>query len=62
MMMMMMMQVMSEHLDPNTQEMMMNEYPADCLPVRCYIQFPFLLGDNESPFWQGWANLRLVEL
>ncbi|XP_045484106.1 sodium channel protein para isoform X15 [Pieris rapae] len=33
--------------------------PADCCPEPCYARFPFLAGDDESPFWQGWATLRL---
>lgn len=44
-------------LEPDSEEMM--EYPADCFSDECYRRFPFLLGDEESPFWQGWANLRL---
>lgn len=44
-------------LEPDSEEMM--EYPADCFSEDCYRRFPFLLGDEESPFWQGWANLRL---
>lgn len=34
------------------------ECSADCFPEKCYKQFPFLAGDDDSPFWQGWANLR----
>lgn len=33
--------------------------PADCCPDHCYKKFPFLAGDDDAPFWQGWANLRL---
>ncbi|XP_071442957.1 sodium channel protein para-like [Hetaerina americana] len=33
--------------------------PAGCCPNRCYKCFPFLAGDDNAPFWQGWANLRL---
>lgn len=44
-------------LEQDSEEMM--EYPADCFSDDCYRRFPFLLGDEESPFWQGWANLRL---
>ncbi|KAK7790194.1 hypothetical protein R5R35_002964 [Gryllus longicercus] len=33
--------------------------PSDCCPDPCYKRFPFLAGDDDSPFWQGWANLRL---
>lgn len=36
-----------------------SNYPADCCPENCYKKFPFLAGDDELPFWQGWANLRL---
>ncbi|XP_076283647.1 sodium voltage-gated channel paralytic isoform X10 [Lasioglossum baleicum] len=35
------------------------DYPADCCPDNCYKRFPFLAGDDDAPFWQGWANLRL---
>ncbi|KAL6432412.1 hypothetical protein ACFW04_006775 [Cataglyphis niger] len=34
-------------------------YPSDCCPENCYKKFPFLAGDDDAPFWQGWANLRL---
>lgn len=37
----------------------MDEYPSDCFPPPCYKKFPFLAGDDDAPFWQGWANLRL---
>ena len=46
-------------LDVNAQEMMLNEYPADCCPVKFYLNFTCLAGDDDSPFWQGWANLRI---
>lgn len=36
-----------------------DDYPADCCPDHCYKRFPFLAGDDDAPFWQGWANLRL---
>jgi voltage-gated sodium channel type II alpha len=35
------------------------ETPEDCCPDPCYRKFPFLAGDDDAPFWQGWANLRL---
>lgn len=35
------------------------EYPEDCFPPNCYKQFPFLTGDDETPFWLGWGQLRL---
>lgn len=35
------------------------EYPEDCFPPNCYKKFPFLAGDDETPFWLGWAQLRL---
>ncbi|XP_069697315.1 sodium channel protein para isoform X12 [Periplaneta americana] len=46
-------------LDGGTEDVMMSEYPADCCPEKCYRRFPFLAGDEDSPFWQGWGNLRL---
>ncbi|XP_026827717.1 sodium channel protein para isoform X17 [Ooceraea biroi] len=36
-----------------------SNYPTDCCPENCYKKFPFLAGDDDAPFWQGWANLRL---
>ncbi|VVC31902.1 Sodium ion transport-associated,Voltage gated sodium channel, alpha subunit,EF-hand domain,Ion transport [Cinara cedri] len=35
------------------------EYPEDCFSPKCYKRFPFLAGDDETPFWLGWAQLRL---
>lgn len=43
----------------NTEDVLIGEYPADCCPDACYKKFPFLAGDDDAPFWQGWANLRL---
>lgn len=40
-------------------EDVVDDTPADCCPEPCYQKFPFLAGDDESPFWQGWAMLRL---
>lgn len=37
----------------------LEDSPADCCPDPCYLKFPILAGDDDSPFWQGWANLRL---
>ena len=44
---------------PVDGEIIDGEYPADCCPDNCYKRFPFLAGDDDAPFWQGWANLRL---
>ncbi|XP_046749981.1 sodium channel protein para isoform X12 [Diprion similis] len=41
------------------EELIDADYPADCCPDNCYKKFPFLAGDDDAPFWQGWANLRL---
>lgn len=43
-------------------EDLLSEGVADCLPERCYKHFPALAGDDDTPFWQGWANLRLKTL
>ncbi|XP_047029040.1 sodium channel protein para isoform X10 [Helicoverpa zea] len=40
-------------------EEVVDDSPADCCPEPCYAKFPFLVGDDESPFWQGWGMLRL---
>lgn len=40
-------------------EEVIDDSPADCCPDPCYQKFPFLAGDDDSPFWQGWATLRL---
>ncbi|XP_063929401.1 sodium channel protein para-like isoform X4 [Zophobas morio] len=42
----------------NTEDIIIDEYAADCFPETCYKKFPFLAGDEDSPFWQGWGNLR----
>ncbi len=49
----------AEILEATTQELMMQEYPSDCCPDRCYARFPCLAGDHDSPFWQGWGALRI---
>ncbi|XP_055922918.1 sodium channel protein para isoform X29 [Eupeodes corollae] len=41
------------------EEDILDEYPADCCPDSYYVKFPILAGDDDSPFWQGWGNLRL---
>lgn len=33
--------------------------PADCLPPAWYEKLPILKGKEDSPFWIGWARLRL---
>ncbi|XP_011689749.1 PREDICTED: sodium channel protein para [Wasmannia auropunctata] len=43
------------HVD---EDPIQSNYPADCCPENCYKKFPFLAGDDDAPFWQGWANLR----
>ncbi|XP_028027723.1 sodium channel protein para isoform X41 [Bombyx mandarina] len=40
-------------------EDVVDDTPADCCPEQCYQKFPFLAGDDDSPFWQGWGTLRL---
>nr|XP_023023065.1 sodium channel protein para isoform X3 [Leptinotarsa decemlineata] len=45
-------------IDAVTDDIIIDEYSADCFPEKCYKKFPFLAGDDDSPFWQGWANLR----
>ena len=50
----------AEILEATTQELLMKEYPSDCFPESCYLKFPFFRGgDPDSPFWQGWGNLRI---
>lgn len=46
-------------IDANTEDVMLQDSPSDCFPDNWYKRFPFMAGDDESPFWQGWANLRL---
>ncbi|XP_052752153.1 sodium channel protein para isoform X13 [Galleria mellonella] len=41
------------------EEDLIDDTPADCCPEPCYQKFPFLAGDDDSPFWQGWGMLRL---
>ena len=49
----------AEILEATTQELMMHDYPSDCCPEGCYLKFPCIAGDPDSPFWQGWGNLRI---
>lgn len=35
------------------------QYPDACFPDHWYERAPFLKGNDESPFWQGWSLLRL---
>jgi hypothetical protein len=46
-------------LEATTQELMMHDYPSDCCPDGFYLRFPCIAGDPDSPFWQGWGNLRI---
>ncbi|XP_014251562.1 sodium channel protein para isoform X9 [Cimex lectularius] len=46
-------------IEGGTEDVVLPEYPSDCCPDHCYKRFPFLAGDDDAPFWQGWANLRL---
>ncbi|XP_055621144.1 sodium channel protein para isoform X24 [Toxorhynchites rutilus septentrionalis] len=41
------------------EDEVIEDSPADCCPDNCYKRFPVLAGDDDAPFWQGWANLRL---
>lgn len=41
------------------EDEIIEEGPVDCLPESCYKKFPIFAGDEDSPFWQGWGNLRL---
>lgn len=41
------------------EEDVIDDSPSDCCPDPCYKKFPILAGDDDSPFWQGWGNLRL---
>lgn len=46
-------------VDAATEDIILTDYPSDCFPDNCYKKFPFLAGDDDAPFWQGWSNLRL---
>jgi voltage-gated sodium channel type II alpha len=48
-----------QHTERVTFLLLLQEYPSDCCPDKCYLRFPFLAGDTDSPFWQGWAALRI---
>lgn len=41
------------------EDEVIEDTPADCFPEHWYKKFPFLAGDEDAPFWQGWGNLRL---
>ncbi|XP_046657917.1 sodium channel protein para-like isoform X5 [Daphnia pulicaria] len=35
------------------------QYPDACFPDHWYEKIPIIKGNDDSPFWQGWAMLRL---
>lgn len=35
------------------------QYPDACFPDHWYEKVPIIKGNDQSPFWQGWAMLRL---
>ncbi|XP_058457328.1 sodium channel protein para isoform X43 [Malaya genurostris] len=41
------------------EDEVIEDSPADCCPDNFYKKFPAMAGDDDAPFWQGWANLRL---
>lgn len=41
------------------EDEVIEDSPSECCPDHCYKKFPFLAGDDDAPFWQGWGNLRL---
>lgn len=46
----------ADKLDTATADVIIGEYPADCLPDGCYKYFPMCL--EETPFWLNWKELR----
>ncbi|KAF2902697.1 hypothetical protein ILUMI_03476 [Ignelater luminosus] len=51
-------QIHADLIDAATDDVILQDYAADCFPETCYKKFPVFSGDEDSPFWQGWANLR----
>lgn len=46
----------ADRLDTATADVIIDEYPADCLWDCWYVKFPWCL--DETPFWQRWKDVR----
>lgn len=47
----------SDKYADNVEDIILDEYPADCCPDCCYVKFPFCRGDD-SEFWVRWDTAR----
>ncbi|CAG0897066.1 unnamed protein product [Darwinula stevensoni] len=45
-------------LDAGSDDDIVQDSPSDCCSVGCYQQCPALAGEEGSPFWDGWTQLR----
>lgn len=50
---------MVDHIIHAEEGDVIDDSPSDCFPEQFYKKFPVFAGDEDSPFWQGWGNLRL---
>ena len=46
-------------MDTTSDNVQANDTPADCFTEAFYVRCPSCRGNPNSPFWQGWATLRL---
>ena len=46
-------------MDTTSDNVQANDAPADCFTEAFYVRCPSCRGNPNSPFWQGWATLRL---
>ncbi|XP_043241966.1 sodium channel protein para-like isoform X3 [Amphibalanus amphitrite] len=46
-------------MDTTSDNVQANDAPADCFTEAFYVRCPSCRGSPNSPFWQGWATLRL---
>ena len=46
-------------MDTTSDNVQANDEPADCFTEAFYVRCPSCRGNPNSPFWQGWATLRL---
>ena len=46
-------------LDTTSDNVQASDTPSDCFTEAFYVRCPSCRGNPDSPFWQGWATLRL---
>ena len=48
----------SPHTERGYDDELGQDAPSDCCSPGCYQRCPVLAGEDGSPFWEGWTQLR----